>query len=145
MRKKRFISHRNYEGEEEALLNLTPLIDVVFVVLIFFILIAPMLEIDKVQLASGSVQEKKESLSSPEAGPLAIYVHEDNSIWVRSKKISLEQLTFILKQEKAGKPHQTPQLFHDKKAQFGTYQLVKNAVETAGFEELDVILQPGTL
>ncbi len=142
MRKKRLLSYRNHESEEESLLNLTPLIDVVFVVLIFFILIAPMLEIDKVQLAPGSVQEKKDSIS-PEAGPVAIYVHEDNSIWVRSKKISLDQLAFILKQEKTLKPNQTPQLFHDKKAQFGTYQLVKNSVELAGFEELDVILQPG--
>ena len=36
-------------SEDESLLNLTPLIDVVFVVLIIFILIAPMLDVDKVQ------------------------------------------------------------------------------------------------
>ena len=143
MRKKRAFSYQNQSTEEESLLNLTPLIDVVFVVLIFFILIAPMLEIDKIQLASSSLDVKKESLSSPEGGPLAIHVHGDNTIWIRSKKVSMEQLTALLKQEKIWKPSQTPQLFHDKTAQFGTYQMIKNAVESAGFEELDIILQPG--
>lgn len=141
MRNKRTLSHL-LSTEEEPSLNLTPLIDVVFVVLILFILIAPMLDIDKVQLASAAVKESKSTL--PEAGPIAIHVREDNSIWVRSKKITSEQLLALLKQEKISKPSQTPQLFHDKKAQFGTYQAVKNAVEMAGFEQLDVILQPGS-
>jgi biopolymer transport protein ExbD len=141
MRNKRTISNL-LAAEEEPSLNLTPLIDVVFVVLILFILIAPMLDIDKVQLASAAVKENKSTL--PEAGPIAIHVREDNSIWVRSKKITTEQLFVLLKQEKMAKPSQTPQLFHDKKAQFGTYQTVKNAVEMAGFEQLDVILQPGS-
>ncbi|MBM3184115.1 MAG: hypothetical protein FJZ64_02270, partial [Chlamydiae bacterium] len=39
------------EGNEEPLVNLTPLIDVVFVVLISFMLIAPILDIDSLTLA----------------------------------------------------------------------------------------------
>lgn len=143
MRKHRVLSYQLQGGDEEPLLNLTPLIDVVFVVLILFILIAPMLETDKVQLAAAATTENKEKKSTPEAGPLAIYVHSDNSIWVRSKKITTEQLLTLLKQERTTHPNQTPQLFQDKKAQFGIYQQIKNAVEMAGFEELDVILEPG--
>ena len=141
--KKRILPHHFSSGEEESLLNLTPLIDVVFVVLIVFILIAPMLETDKIQLAAAASQENKETLSVSEAGPIAIYVREDNSIWMDAKKVLPEQLILLLKQEKSKHPHQIPQLFHDKKASFGTYQCIKNAVEMAGFEELDVILEPG--
>lgn len=129
------------EPDEEPALNLTPLIDVVFVVLILFILIAPMLEIDKVELAGAPLKEHKQA--AKEASSLAIQVHADNSIWIKSRKIPIEQLSSLLKQEKLIKPSQVPQLFHDKKAQFGTYQIVKNALEMAGFEEVDVILQPG--
>ncbi len=50
MRKSRRLSSLSHS--EEASINLTPLIDVVFVVLIIFILIAPMLELDRIQLAS---------------------------------------------------------------------------------------------
>ena len=51
--------------DEEPLINLTPLIDVVFVVLIMFIVIAPMLEVERVELASAgeSALEIKESSS----------------------------------------------------------------------------------
>lgn len=143
MRKNRALSYQLQTGDEEPLLNLTPLIDVVFVVLILFILIAPMLETDKVQLASAAIKENGKTRATPEAGPFAIYVHADNSIWVRSKQVTAEQLLSILKQEKNTRPHQTPQLFQDKKAQFGLYQQIKNAVEMAGFKELDVILEPG--
>lgn len=129
-------------SEEEASINLTPLIDVVFVVLIMFIIIAPMLELDRIQLASAGQKEDKEMAVVQETSPIAIRVREDNSIWFNAKLVSKEQLFLLLKQAKKNYPHKTPQLFHDKKAQFGTYQSVKNAVESAGFEELDIILQP---
>lgn len=139
MRTRKNIVHT--QVEEESLLNLTPLIDVVFVVLIIFILIAPMLETDKVELATGP-KESKESIA-PETSSIALYVKEDNSIWIHKKKVTPEELFTILLQEKQKYPNKTPQLFHDKKAQFGTYQTVKNTLEMAGFKELDLILQPG--
>lgn len=131
------------DASEEAHINLTPLIDVVFVLLIMFILIAPMLELDRVQLASGAQKENKEMAVVQENSPIAIHVHEDNTIWIQNRAVTERELIKILKEAKRAYPQKIPQLFHDKKAQFGTYQTVKNAVEAAGFEQLDVILQPG--
>jgi biopolymer transport protein ExbD len=130
-------------ASEETQINLTPLIDVVFVVLIMFIIIAPMLELDRIQLASAAQRDNKEMTVVQENSPMAIHVHEDNTIWINHRIVTEKELIQILKQAKRAYPQKTPQLFHDKKAQFGTYQMVKNAVETAGFEQLDVILQPG--
>ena len=140
MRKNRSY-HTSLDGDENQV-NLTPLIDVVFVVLIMFIIIAPMLELDRVELASSAANEHKEATSVQESGSIAIHVHEDNSIWINHVQISPQALTSFLKEAKKMYPNQIPQLFHDKKACFGTYQIVKNAVEEAGFEQLDVILQP---
>lgn len=142
MRKNR-LSVLKSDSSEESPINLTPLIDVVFVVLIMFIIIAPMLELDRVQLASSTQRDTKEMAVVQENSPVAIHVHEDNSIWLNNRIVSEKELLQLLKQAKQMYPQKTPQLFHDKKAQFGTYQTVKNAVEAAGFEQLDVILQPG--
>lgn len=131
------------QDSEEVSPNLTPLIDVVFVVLIMFIIIAPMLEMDKVKLASAPERELGKISAVQESSRIVIHVHEDNSIWLNSVKIRPEDLTSIFKNAKRLNPSATPQLFHDKKAHFGTYQAVKNALEVAGFDELDVILQPG--
>jgi biopolymer transport protein ExbD len=131
------------EAAEEASINLTPLIDVVFVVLIMFIIIAPMLEVDKIQLAGASQKDDKEMAVVQESSPITLHVHADNSIYFNSKPVSLKELVLLLVEAKKKNPNKTPQLYHDKKAHFGTYQSVKNALESAGFEQLDVILQPG--
>ncbi len=141
MRKNRMFAQRN-DSSEETHINLTPLIDVVFVMLIMFIIIAPMLELDRVQLASAAQRDSKEMTVVQENSPIAIHVHENNAIWFQNKAVSEKQLLQELKEAKRLYPQKIPQLFHDKKAQFGTYQTVKNAVEIAGFEQLDVILQP---
>lgn len=70
-------------------------------------------------------------------------MHADNSIWFQGVKVNLAQLEKALKQEKKRHPQVTPQLIHDKQASFGTYQSLKNMLETIGFEQMDVILKPG--
>ena len=124
---------------DEGLLNLTPLIDVVFVVLLTFVLIAPMLDIDQIALAkTGS--ERSEIVAKEDA--LKIYVKKDNSIWIQKKQITEKELSLYLKRYKKNHPLGIPQVFHDKNATFGTYQMVKNALETSGFKQMDVVLKP---
>ncbi|MGM0440048.1 MAG: ExbD/TolR family protein [Chlamydiota bacterium] len=133
----------NNREPEETGINLTPLIDVVFVVLIMFIVIAPMLELDKVILANASQSPQKSSTSVRDRSSISIHVHHDDTIWYNKQMISLSQLKAELRDAKNYHPHEMVQLFHDKRASFGTYQSIKNIVEATGFEEMDVILQPG--
>ena len=127
---------------EEPTVNLTPLIDVVFVILIAFIVVAPLLELERVELADAAIASHDPSISVQEASPIAIHVRENNAIIVNGQPVAAGQLIPLLKKLKAQHPQARPQLFHDKKAHFGTYQLVKNAAEAAGFRQLDVILKP---
>ncbi len=143
MRKPRLASLKNTESSEAIHINLMPLIDVVFVVLIMFVVIAPMLELDRIQLAASAAHGLKEAAVVQENSPISIHVHADDTILFNKRPVSEVQLIALLKNAKHQHPREIPQLFHDKKAHFGTYQIVKNAVETAGFEQLDIILQPG--
>lgn len=136
MRKKKFF--QNSSNLDENLINLTPLIDVVFVVLISFILIAPLLEVDHINLAESSSKSDK-NISKTE---VVLKVKEDDSILINNRLVTLVELKDILKEKKRLNPDQIPQLYHDKKASFGTYQSIKNLVEFTGFEKLDVVLQP---
>lgn len=131
------------DSSDDATVNLTPLIDVVFVVLIMFIIVAPMLELEKVALCSAASHPEKEMIPVQQNHGIAIHVRSDNSIWINHKIVPVEELVKVLKDLKKIHVREVPQLFHDKKAYFETYQSIKNAVEVAGFEELDVVLQPG--
>jgi len=136
-RKKRF-DISNKESFAENLINLTPLIDVVFVVLVAFILIAPLLEIDHVELAPATITSENDISHK---SPITIYVREDNSIWFNQRLVSENELATILKEKKRNFPLEVPQVYHDQKATFGTYQAVKNCIETSGFLQMDVILK----
>lgn len=136
MRKKKFL--QNSSELDENLINLTPLIDVVFVVLISFILIAPLLEVEHINLAQSSTKSDK----NIEKTTIILKVKEDNSILINNRLVTLLELKDLLKEKKRLNPNQIPQLYHDKKATFGSYQSIKNLVELSGFEKLDVVLQP---
>lgn len=127
---------------DDSLINLTPLIDVVFVVLIMFIIIAPLVELDRIDLAS---HKEEASISSPRVDSnslVKIQVFDNNTVWINNRRVADDNLLTTLKTLNAQNPQTIPQVYHDRKAHFGTYQNVKNAVETAGFEQMDVILKP---
>lgn len=126
------------EELEEPIVNLTPLIDVVFVVLIAFMLIAPVLNIDTIQLAEG-IPKKNSDLTQ---STLTIRIQKDNSIWVQDKLVTLGNLTGLLKIEKQKNPTLIPTLIPDAASHFETYQKVKNSLESIGFEQLNILLKP---
>jgi len=139
---RRALRHIETRTIEEPTVNLTPLIDVVFVILIAFIVLAPLLELDRVELADASTVPQDWPVSVQEASPIIIYVRDDNAIVINGLTMTLSQLTQYLKEAKKRYPQARPQLFHDRRAYFGTYQSVKNAAETAGFQQMDIILKP---
>ena len=136
------LKRRSVTIEEEPTVNLTPLIDVVFVVLIMFILIAPVLEIGKVELAGAGADAKDVALLEKEDSLLILHVEKDDSILINKIRVKPSELVRVLQEAKLRFPKVKPLVFHDKRATFGTYQTVKNSMETAGFAEMDLVLLP---
>ena len=133
---------RKRQSLGEAEMNLTPLIDVVFVILIMFIVVAPLLEMERIELAAGPPLDQQNVLAVQERSAIAIHVYSDDTLALNQEMITLSQLKVALTDARQNFPTARPQLFHDRQARFGTYQSVKNAVEAAGFAEMDLILKP---
>ena len=136
------LARRRTVESQEPVINITPLIDVVFVVLIAFIMVAPLLDRDQVQLASGGNAPSHVPLSMKEASPIQIHVRADNTILFAGMLTSIDDLPQRLVLARQRFPQARPQVFHDKHAQFGTYQSLKNVLERAGFDEMDIVLSP---
>jgi len=121
---------------EESIVNLTPLIDVIFVVLISFILIAPMLKTDQVALT-----ETTQALPSlSKKSPLTIHLKKDGSVLLNNQKVNFA----ILEKQLRDKENKLipPQILPDKDLPFYQYQKVKDLVQSSGFTEIDIVLQP---
>ena len=127
---------------DEPEVDLTPLIDVVFVVLVVFIIIAPLLDVEKVALAPAKPIKDQSTLQVKEKSPIAMVVRKDSSVTINNEVIQLDHLAAHLKHLKSQYPSTVPQLFCDTHAQFGVYQKIKCSAQVAGFEELDLILKP---
>lgn len=127
---------------EEPIINLTPLIDVVFVILIMFILVAPLLERDQIELAQASKEGEKGMSLVQESSPITLHIRRDNTILFNQQIVSLQELSELLKSNRKKYPQARPHLFPDRKAHFETYQQVKNRLEEAGFEQVDIVLIP---
>lgn len=126
---------------EEPTINITPLIDVVFVVLIMFIVIAPLLEIDRLELAQGS-SAREEIISLRDNKAIKLSVSKDNQIKLNNVPIKMGELEILLREAHQNSPQIPLQLYHDEDAPFGTYQKIKNAAEAVGYNNLDVIVKP---
>ncbi|AAD18922.1 ExbD [Chlamydia pneumoniae TW-183] len=127
------------EIEEEPLVNLTPLIDIVFVILMAFIVAVPLIKLDSIALAPGT--QEQEVLSSENDSIAVIKVFADHSLTLNEHPITLQELTVRLTLLHKAYPEKTPLLLQDGETSFRTYQNVKNAIEAAGFHELHVALQ----
>lgn len=128
------------ENADEPVINITPLIDVVFVVLIAFIIIAPLLQKDDVELAkAGHVST---SIAAAAPTDLQIRVSRNDTIFIQGKVVKKEQVSSILGMLRARFPNKSPQVFFDVKSSFGTYHFLKDAFERAGFQEMEVVLAP---
>ncbi len=139
MRKRHKRLFEENPADDESPINLTPLIDVVFIVLIAFMLIAPLLDTDSITLAPSKGAHQT---GSPQNHPISITLRADNTLWFQGKQISLDALEKTLLSAKAKSPTTTPQIIPDAHVHFETYQKVKNAIEASGFETLDVVLRP---
>lgn len=121
-------------------INLTPLIDVVFVILILFIVIAPLLEKEEIALAEAGAQAIP--FKETEEEIFSIEIDANNSVSINKMGLALQELPSILHIVKQTHPLAEPRVFCDEKACFGNYQKVKNALEEAGYEKMELILKP---
>ncbi len=127
--------------EENPEINMTPLLDVLFVLLILFILIAPLLRIDRIELVSPrSSSQNLQTANYKTQSALILEVTAENGLYVNEKKIEMEKLGSLI--HSLHLPIETiPILIQDKKSSFGTFEDVKQTLESIGFKQLDIVLE----
>ena len=128
------------EVVDEPVINITPLIDVVFVILIAFIIIAPLLQKEDVELAQAGHSSTQLVAAAPTE--LQIRVTRSDAIFIQGKEVAKTQVIPLLEKLRTRFPTKNPQVFFDKKSSFGTYHFLKDALETSGFSDMEVVVAP---
>ena len=120
-------------------INITPLIDIVFLLLIFFMVSTTFVETAGINVSLPSAQ------SSPvkkQGEPLSIAIRHDGALFLKEKQVELKQLENTLRVELAKGAEATLVVRADKSADHGRVVEVMDAARTAGVAKLAVAVSP---
>ena len=122
-----------------AQINVTPFVDVMLVLLIIFMVTAPMLE-KGVDVALPEVENAPNLSAAKE--PLVVTVTRAGTIRVEGHEVATpEKLAPVLKQVLAGRQEQTVYLEADRAVPYGRVVQVMAAMRQAGVEKLGMVAQ----
>ncbi|BAE80812.1 energy transducer [Chlamydia felis Fe/C-56] len=127
------------DTEEDPSVNLTPLIDIVFVILMAFMIAMPLIRLDSIALAPGA--ENHKVLGENNEPQTIIKVFADRTITLNDRALSLGELKTQLSLLHQQHPNRVPLLLQDGETPFKLYQEVKTTIESAGFHELHIALK----
>ncbi len=103
---------RRSTSNKGAEINLTPLIDIVFLLLIFFMLTANFVVNEGVKIKLPETKAQQEMAKRP----IVVYLTKDNRIYFKGKFVMLDELRHILPGEVANNLTKTVVLRSDKNA-----------------------------
>lgn len=124
------------EDEDEPVSNLTPLIDVVFQLLIFFMVATSFLDPER-QLGL-ELPEALAGEEQREAREIVVHVRRDGSLALGATDISAEELPLALRRAAAGNPDAAVTIRGDRLAHHEAIVAVMDACAAAGLSKLAV-------
>ncbi|AIU90188.1 ExbD/TolR family protein [Pectobacterium odoriferum] len=118
-------------------MNITPLVDVMLVLLVVFIVTAPMLT------NAIPIQLPKTSAVAPadRTDPVVISIDGEQRVFINKENLAREQLVPRLQQAKASNADLVVQVQADKEANYGEVAALLADVEQAGITRLSLLTQ----
>lgn len=120
-----------------AEINVTPLVDVMLVLLIIFMISAPLLTvgvpIDLPQSQAKSLDQERE--------PLTLSVNDKGQVFLQNTEIKLEELVDKLKAVAKQGPEERIYVRGDKKVDYGTVMKVMGRLQAAGYRKVALVTE----
>lgn len=129
---------RNFRPQPMSEINVTPFVDVMLVLLVVFMITAPMLS----QGVSVNLPQVESQAMTDEVEPLEVSVRKDGVIYLQSTEISQRELLERLTAIRASKPSTGVLLRADTDVSYGTVMQVMGALQSAGIVDVGMMTEP---
>ena len=134
------LAKRNEGANVNSNINVTPMVDVMLVLLIIFMVITPMLQRGvSVDLAKVNNPESMPDADKEDA--LLVAVMRDGSVYFGNDKLPVDQLTNKVKDRIANKTDKRVYIKADARAKFGAVVEVVDNVRAAGVDQLGLLTE----
>ncbi len=123
---------QNTPVDEESSVDITPMLDVVFIMLIFFIVTATFIkeagiDVDKPSAATAIVQEKASIL---------VAIDANNNVWINRRQVDVRSVRSIIERLHAENPKGTVVIQADRESKNDTLVHVMDASRRAGVYDI---------
>jgi biopolymer transport protein ExbD/biopolymer transport protein TolR len=134
------IAVRNEGGKINSNINVTPMVDVMLVLLIIFMVITPMLQ-NKVQIDMAKVANAVAMPDADKDDAIVVAITRDGGIYLGQDKIATDELGVKVRDKLADTPGKTIYIRADARAQYRAVEDAIDAVRTAGVDEVGLLTQ----
>ncbi len=129
---------RKARDEDESEINMTPMLDVVFIMLIFFIVTASFvkesgIDISRPDAATATVKAK---------GNILIAITENNQIWIDRRQVDVRSVRANIERLHAENPGGSVVIQADKNSKNGLLVQVMDASRSAGVYNVSIAANP---
>ncbi|MEE8596417.1 MAG: biopolymer transporter ExbD [bacterium] len=126
--------------EEEADINMTPMLDIVFIMLIFFIVTTSFVKETGIEVNRPDAQTAVRN----ERGNILIAITESGDIWMDKRKIDVRAVRANVERMLAERPEGAVIVQADKFSQAGVMVTVMDQVRLAGVENVSIAASKST-
>lgn len=126
------------EQGEEAEINITPMLDIVFIMLIFFIVTTSFIK----ETGIDPRRPEAETAESRQRGNILIGISENDQIWMQKKQIDLGQIRPLVEAAKAENPESSVVIIADEEASTGVLIDIMDQIRAVGVENVSVAAEP---
>jgi biopolymer transport protein TolR len=134
------IAVRNEGTKVNSNINVTPMVDVMLVLLIIFMVITPMLQ-NKVQIDMAQVVNPQSMPDADKDDAIVVAVTRDGRIFLGQNLVDPSQLGSLIREKLADKTDKTIYVRADARAQYKAVEDAIDDVRTAGVEEVGLLTQ----
>jgi biopolymer transport protein ExbD/biopolymer transport protein TolR len=132
------ISIRNEGAKVNSNINVTPMVDVMLVLLIIFMVITPMLQ-KGVSVDLAKVNNPEQMPDADKEDALVVAIMRDGKVFFGNDQISPDQLTGKVKDKLANRVDKRVFVRADARAKFGSVVEVVDNVRSAGVDQLGLL------
>jgi biopolymer transport protein TolR len=132
-----FTSNSGRTQSSLAEINVTPLVDVVLVLLIIFMITAPVLQ-SGIDVSVPKTRTVKEITQQR----VVVTINKDQQVFLGDQQVNIHELGAKLQAQGSDPAHQTIYLRADEMVPFGVFATVMDSVKQAGITNISIVTQP---
>lgn len=133
------MARKRIREDEEATIDMTPMLDIVFIMLIFFIVTTSFVKEAGIEVNKPAAAKA----SASQSANIFVAINNNGEIWLDKRRVDVERVSANIEKLLAEQPTEVVVIQADKDAKHGVVVKVMDAIKEAGIEKISIAAAKG--